>query len=152
MSLNVSFSLSLSLSLSFSPVRGSYTHLTYSTPPGGWFSESARSPQERKNRFNASASDEADEGEWFETALVYTFDFYSHVLDMQTMSAFGWDVVPILNGNPIVCMARLRTDIATGDVATEAGMQAEETEHLWKFEIWHERLLETAKQHDSAAE
>ena len=64
------------------------------------------------------------------------------------MSAFGWDVVPILNGNPIVCMARLRRDNMTGDVATEAGTQTEETEHLWKFEIWHERLLETARQQE----
>lgn len=81
-------------------------------------------------------NDKADEGEWFEPEVVYTFDFYSHVLDMQTMTAFGFDVVPILNGNPVVCMARLRACEATDNGNAEA-----EPEHLWKFEVWHERML-----------
>ena len=63
---------------------------------------------------------------------------------MQTMRAFGWDVVPILNGNPIVCMARVRTGTATyDDGAAEAGTQTQDCEHLWKFEIWHDRQLQT---------
>lgn len=104
---------------------------------GGWFSDSARSPQERKNWFNAGAvaedsSQDNEEGQWFEPGVVYTFDFYSHVLDMQTMSAFGFDVLPILNGNPILCMARLRAVESEGQT---------EPEHLWKFEIWHESML-----------
>eukprot|EP01043_Picozoa_sp_COSAG02_P027210 COSAG02_NODE_1595_length_11773_cov_5.122739_4_plen_232_part_00 len=108
---------------------------------GGWFGDSARTPQERKSYFNAGAAaadqGNAEDGEWFEPGVVYTFDFYSHVLDMQTMSAFGFDVVPILNGNPIVCMARLRTTF--DDAAETAGRT--EPEYLWKFEIWHERML-----------
>jgi hypothetical protein len=121
---------------------------------GGWFSSSERSPQERKDWFNARAAaadldhEQAEEGEWFEPGVVYTFDFYSHVLDMQTMSAFGFDVVPILNGNPIVCMARLRT--ASRDGADEAEGQ-KGPEHLWKFEIWHERMLTKATQYGLAA-
>ena len=131
---------------------------------GGWFGETDRSPEERKGWYNAgaakaaaaAAADEAltDEeqesnaeegGEWFEPGLVYTFDFYSHVLDIQTMSAFGFDVVPILNGNPIVCMARLRDGASTGAApATGAGTPEAadvEPEYLWKFEIWHERIV-----------
>lgn len=125
---------------------------------GGWFSGAVRSSQERKNRFNAGASapdldqEQAEEGEWFEPGVVYTFDFYSHVLDMQTMSAFGFDVAPILNGNPIVCMARLRTDGTAAVDATADAVSETEPEHLWKFEIWHERMLPRTAQHESAAQ
>ena len=48
----------------------------------------------------------------FEPELEYTFHFYSHVLDMATMRAFGFDVAPVLNQQPMVvrrsCPAALR--------------------------------------------
>lgn len=80
------------------------------------------------------ASDSAEETpEWFEPGLVYTFDFFSHVLDLQKMSAYGFDVVPIVNRNPILCMARLKPAVGAEEGAVG--------EHLWRFEIYHERMV-----------
>ena len=64
--------------------------------------------QDEEEAARGSAEGESEEeapegqaGEWFDPKLVYTFDFYTHVLDPQSMAALGFDVVPILAGQPV---------------------------------------------------
>jgi hypothetical protein len=112
---------------------------------GGVFVVDPPSPAERKSIFNRAFAEESstdgnrrgpsrtgNEAEhWFEPSLRYTFDFFSHVLDMVSMQAFGFDVAPILNQQPIVCMAKLRTHAAPGSA----------DKYRWRIQLWHERTV-----------
>eukprot|EP01012_Entosiphon_sulcatum_P061788 TRINITY_DN8764_c0_g1_i1.p1 TRINITY_DN8764_c0_g1~~TRINITY_DN8764_c0_g1_i1.p1 ORF type:complete len:601 (+),score=82.13 TRINITY_DN8764_c0_g1_i1:24-1805(+) len=66
---------------------------------------------------------------WFEPNLVYTFDFYQHMLDAPAMrveigGTFSFDLPEYLGCQPIHFMAK-----AIGG------------SYLWNFELWHERAL-----------
>jgi len=61
--------------------------------------------------------------------LIYTFDFYQHMLDITTMEInLGFrkfDISDFLNNQPVQAMARL----------------FDREEYFWNIEIWHPKLL-----------
>lgn len=65
----------------------------------------------------------------YDTDSIYTFDFYQHLLDVDSYSLnVGFatiSIAPSMNGQPIQVMAKTRND----------------GRYLWNFQIWHETLL-----------
>jgi len=63
------------------------------------------------------------EDKYFEPRIVYTFEFFQDLFDVQTFRlrflTRWWDVTSYLNGQPIQVMSR-----------TDRG-------YLWNFEVWH---------------
>ena len=80
----------------------------------------------------------------FSPDLVYTFNFYQHLLRLDTFSIMGFDVRRVLGRKPVQVMAAmLHPDVlAQGDAQLQRQQQENQQQHaptfLWNFEVWHE--------------
>jgi len=77
----------------------------------------------------------------FSPDLVYTFNFYQHLLRLDTFSIMGFDVRRVLGRKPVQVMAAmLHPDVLAAQ--TKDASHQQELQHaptfLWNFEVWHE--------------
>jgi hypothetical protein len=80
----------------------------------------------------------------------YTFSFYQHMLDVASMmlipapgGILSIDLTHYLNGQPLVVMAKVVGDDGDGSGdATDKPVDQEAPQHVWKFELWHTKLLD----------
>mmetsp|Transcript_31648 Transcript_31648/g.41824 ORF Transcript_31648/g.41824 Transcript_31648/m.41824 type:complete len:748 (-) Transcript_31648:124-2367(-) len=107
-----------------SPVSGELEENT--TLLGGLFTEGAVPASARKRFFSKPRNLQQY---YFEPGLVYTFDFYQHMLDVTTLEInLGFrrlDISRFLNRQPVQAMAKLN------------GAEV----YFWNVEIWHEKLI-----------
>jgi hypothetical protein len=78
---------------------------------------------------------------YFEPGVVYTFEFYQHMLDLPLykLDVGGitqFDLTRVLDGQPLRTLAMI-----LNSNSSSANNSAKDVQMLWNVELWHERLV-----------
>ena len=87
----------------------------------------------------------------YDPKYIYTLNFYQHMLHMDTLKIFGYDILRVLGKKPIMAMAIIYEPITDSDNEEEevvvGGKEKRDSSSshwnwLYKIEMWHERALD----------